>query len=134
MDKKLILIFFLKYTSKTADGILISKETKGECHILHDEEKCQFATLHHKNSSTDKYIQHLRKSHKIEDPEKSQGKLKYIGTEAETKIFNLIVMFIITAGLSLRVVENKYFVELISFAFSLAGVKFDIPCRKKLKR
>ena len=52
----------------------------------------------------------------------------------ETIIFNLIEIFIITACFFLRVEENKYFVELVSFAFSLAGVKFDIQCRKKFKR
>jgi hypothetical protein len=52
----------------------------------------------------------------------------------QAKFVHLLVMFVITAGLPFRAIENPYFIGMCRLLMGNSGVSFVIPKRRSLKR
>ena len=76
-------------------------------------------------------VSHLKK-HNIFSNTATSSEEKPRASPAQYKlILKLIVMFIVTAGVSFRTIENKY---LIRFINKFCAFKFSMPGRRKVRK
>ena len=85
--------------------------------------------------STKRLETHLKLKHNIIKPDDSTNSGKFKANPVKQNYFcYLILMFIVTAGLSFRSVENKYFKELIQFLIENPNANFSPPSRRAIKK
>jgi hypothetical protein len=77
-------------------------------------------------------IRHLA-THQINQEGEEETPLKQLSDEQQNELSHLLTMFIITAGLSMRTVENRYLMRLISYIMSLANLHYSPPNRRQLR-
>ena len=124
----------------SSQKVNISTQTivKEELRVYCQHSGCNVSYKHKIGGSTRNMCTHLKK-HKIygEEEEKREDNTdkseqqKAATFDQVTRILYLMVMFIITAGLSFRTVQNKFFKLLITEFFQ---VKFPWQGRKKIRK
>ncbi len=126
--------YFKKYTLQKIN-ISTQNLVLEELRVYCQYSGCNTNYKHKSGGSTRNMCTHLKKHNIIDEDEEQQREetdsQQPATIDQVTNILYYMVMFIVTAGLSFRTIQNKYFKMLITEYFK---VSFSWPGRKKIRK